>query len=386
MPRLSRPLIKDEVAKLSRTVGSHAVGGSLYLLVRGPGKAYWVHRYYDAERRRYSSQGFGSYPETTLAQARKARENAVVARRNGATEAPRNRPQAVGGKTFKEAATAYLDHNSSLWTAASFARNKALLRFAASLNDVPCNQITTGMIADVLRPIWSGPTNNRGSKLRSVIERVLTGKTDPNPATWTLLSLPDYKLALKSPETKSLEAMPAAEVPEFVRRLDMGNVKHRATLFVLLTGVRRDEAKDARWSEFDLPHKRWLVPAARMKTRKDHFVPLSDAAIQCLGKPGAPTDFVFVGIRGNDALNLKERFGVPYTLHGFRTSLASWAEEAGYRTNVVQAVLAHRKKSDDGKALGNQDTAYMRATFFDERRALHDAWANHVTGTTGSGA
>lgn len=393
MPRLDRRLTKDEVAKLSRTVGSHPVGESLYLLVRGAGKAYWVFRFFDPVRKRYSSQSFGLYSEVSLSEARRRREDANVARRNGGAtetaEAPRNRPQAVAGKSFKEARDAYLDHNyrSGMWTAKSYERICTLLGYAAALDNIPCNQITTAQVADVLRPHWSGPAN-KGAKMRGHIEGVLTGNTgtDPNPATWDLLKHADHKLALKAPETQSHPSMPANEIPQFVRRLDMARVADRCVLFTILTGVRRKEAKGALWSEFDLPNKRWLVPGSRMKSRRDHFVPLSDAAIRCLGKPGAPDDFVFKGIRGNDALNLKKKFGVPYDLHGFRASLETWAEEQGYRTNVIKAVGAHGKEDDNGRALGKHDTAYMRATFYDDRRKLHDAWANHVTGITGSDA
>jgi hypothetical protein len=45
-------------------------------------------------------------------------------------------------------------------------------------------------------------------------------------------------------------------------------------------------------------------------------------------------------------------------------------------------MLAHRKKDDKGHALGSQDTAYMRATLFEERRNLHDAWAALVMSGT----
>ena len=61
------------------------------------------------------------------------------------------------------------------------------------------------------------------------------------------------------------------------------------------------------------------------------------------------------------------------------TTLASWAEEAKYRTNVIQALLAHRKADDNGRSLGSQDIAYMRATLFEERRALHEACVAYVT-------
>lgn len=101
--RLPTPLNKDRVDQLYRQAkpGSHPVGGSLYLLIRGPGRAYWVHRF----RRRdntYSSQGFGPYPKVTLTQARKKLEAANVKRRNGG-EATDNRPEGATGKLFSVA-------------------------------------------------------------------------------------------------------------------------------------------------------------------------------------------------------------------------------------------------------------------------------------------
>jgi integrase len=389
--RLPRPLNKDEVAKL-REPGSHPVGGSLYLLIRDPGKAYWVHRF----RRRdntYSSKGFGSYPKVTLAQARKLVKDEDYKRRHGVADVSRNDTQAVAGKLFAVARDEYLDHNASLWGARTRERNRYLLTtFAKALDDTPVSRITTQQIADVLKaddengkPIWTGPDNNRGGKLRGLIENVINGHVDPNPATWDLLRTSQYRLELKRAEPKGHAAMPASEIPQFVKQLDMKKVADQAVLFTILTGVRKSEAAGATWREFDLVNKRWLIPAARMKNGKDHFVPLSDAAIICLGERGADDAFVFPSASGtklgNDAM-LLSRFGSKFTLHGFRSTFASWAEENGYRTNVIQLALAHRKKSDSGQALGNQDTAYMRATLFDERRKLHDAWAALVISGT----
>ncbi|MGD0315464.1 MAG: Arm DNA-binding domain-containing protein, partial [Xanthobacteraceae bacterium] len=124
MPRLSHPLNKAEVAQLALQPGSHPVGGSLFLLVRGPGRAYWVHRYRDPKRTNgsiYSSEGFGSYPKVSLAQARKRLDEANVTRRNGA-EMPRKRSQAVAGESFAQVAMDYLNHHADEWSAKSLAR------------------------------------------------------------------------------------------------------------------------------------------------------------------------------------------------------------------------------------------------------------------------
>jgi integrase len=355
-------------------------GRNLYLVTRR-GHGFWVYQFRDGKVIR--SKGLGSAAKVTLAAARRAREAFAVARREGFDLANQARREGKG-PLFSKVRDGFLDHNASLWGLGHQRRNRMLLTtYAEALDNIPVNRITTQQVANVLRPIWTGPGDNKGSKLRSLIENVINGHASPNPAAWDLLKVSTHQLELKRAEVKHRAAMPAAEVPAFVKRLDMSDVEDRATLFVILTGVRRQEAIGATWCEFDLANRRWMIPAARMKGRKDHFVPLTDAAIACLGVPGAPDALVFParrgGMLGHDRL-LMSRFGTQYTLHGFRSTLADWAEEHGYRTNVIQMVLAHRKKSDDGRALGSQDLAYMRTTLFDERRKLHDAWTTFVMG------
>jgi integrase len=376
------PLSSQQVTAAIKSGRNHKLGDghNLYLVTRR-GHGFWVYQFRDGKVIR--SKGLGSAADVTLAAARRAREAFAVARREGLELAGQARREGKG-PLFSKVRDEFLDHNASLWGVGHRQRNRFLLTtYAKALDSTPVNRITPAMVADVLRPIWTGPGDNRGSKLRALIENVINGHVTPNPAAWDMLRIPEHKLELKRAEVKGHTAMPAAAVPAFVMRLDMTDVADRATLFVILTGVRRQEAIGATWSEFDLANKRWMIPAARMKNRKDHFVPLSDPAIACLGEPSAPDAIVFPsrrgGMLGHDAL-LLSRFGVEYTLHGFRSTLADWAEENGYRTNVIQMFLAHRKKSDDGRALGSQDLAYMRTTLFDERRKLHDTWAAFVTG------
>jgi len=146
----------------------------------------------------------------TLAQARKKREEENVRRRNGGAEIPRNRSQAITGKLFAVARDEYLAHNATLWGARSQARNRYLLEtYAKPLNETPVSRITTQQVANVLKaddengkPIWTGPDDNRDGKLRGLIEGIINGYADPNPATWEALKVPAYRLELKRAEPK----------------------------------------------------------------------------------------------------------------------------------------------------------------------------------------
>jgi len=381
------PLSSRQVADAIKSGVNQKIadGHNLYLVVKN-GKGFWVHQFRDGNVIR--SKGFGSAATVTPAQARREREAFTVARREN-LELPgvihSHKPR---GDRFSVAADAYLSNHADEWGERHRAGLKALLRMhAAPLSDVPVNRITTDQVADMLRPIWNGPGNNRGSRLRRLIESILTAKqVEPNPATWARLR---ELLSKKVAEMKPKAAMAANDVPAFMATLG-DDVASRALKFVILTGVRRKEALGARWREFDLENRVWIVPGERMKMKRDHAVPLMDAMIACLGPPGADNAFVFAsrrtgGMLGHDALSMREHGA---TLHGFRSTLSTWAEEQddgrAYPRAVIKAVLAHGK----GDAV---TAAYLRSELFEARRKLMEHWSgfttdNHVSGTSGANA
>src|SRR5262249_48189726 len=75
-------------------------------------------------------------------------------------------------------------------------------------------------------------------------------------------------------------ALPYAELGEFIAALrQQEGIAARALEFLILTAARTGEVIGARWSEFNLAEKVWIVPAERMKGSKEHRVPLSPAAL-----------------------------------------------------------------------------------------------------------
>lgn len=107
----------------------------------------------------------------------------------------------------------------------------------------PVTAITPEHVADVLRPIWNGPGDNRGSRLRRMVEGVLTAKSvHPNPAVWDgpLCEL----LSKKRATVTQREAMPYADVPAFVGALP-DTQESRIGKLVILTAVRCLEALGA---------------------------------------------------------------------------------------------------------------------------------------------
>ena len=145
------------------------------------------------------------------------------------------------------------------------------------------------------------------------------------------------------------------------------------------TFVRTSELIEAEWAEFDLDAARWSIPAERMKMDAEHTIPLTVAAIAMLGKP-KNTGRVFTvsgtrtGAINKDGLlkHLREYRAVE-TVHGMRASFASWAEDARFMPDVIEASLAHEKGDNTAKA-------YRRSKLLPARRELMDAWATFACG------
>ena len=155
-------------------------------------------------------------------------------------------------------------------------------------------------------------------------------------------------------------------------------VAARALGFTVLTAARSGETRRATWAEIDLDARLWTIPGERMKAGKEHWVPLSGAAIDFLGarrdntelafesetKPGRPiSDMSMTAVLRRMARN-------DITVHGFRSTFRDWAgETTGFPREVIVAALAHGIKD-------KAEAAYARSDLFDKRRDLMEAWAS----------
>jgi integrase len=152
--------------------------------------------------------------------------------------------------------------------------------------------------------------------------------------------------------------------------------------FLILTAARTSEVLDARWEEIDVEKKTWVVPAARMKMSIEHRVPLSARAIEILtlAKQFNDAAVIFPGrypghpLSNTALLMVLRRMGEgDLTVHGFRATFKTWAEETTKTdTLVIEACMAH--------AVKGIERHYLRTTFFKERQQLMESWADFATG------
>ncbi len=360
--------------------GRHSDGGGLYLNVTPSGTRSWVFMWTRDGRRR--EMGLGSYPATTLSRAR------WIAGVNRASVAEGRDPIVERGKasepTFGECVEQFLGGIEGSW------RNEkhrsqwrmTLTTYCRPIADRPVSAIGTEDILKVLQPIWKVKPET-ASRLRGRIERVLDfastrgWRSGENPARWR------GHLKNVLPQRAKLTrghhaAMPYIDVPDFVARLrQLDAMAARSLEFLILTAGRTGEVLGARWQEFDLEARLWVIPAERMKATREHRVPLSDRAMAILEPLNTTrvSDFVFPGQRPGRPLSssamemlLRRMKADAYTVHGFRSSFRDWAgDRTSFAREVAEAALAHQ--------LGDAtERAYRRADALDKRRELMDAW------------
>jgi integrase len=371
-----------------RARGRYSDGGGLYLQVARSGTKSWVFRYQVAGIEK--NMGLGPEHALSLVEAReRARtcrqqlldgHDPIEARR---AERAQRRVAAVRGVTFKTCAEEYLKAHRAGWTSATHAGQwtSTLEAYAYPVfGDLPVSEIDTAIVMKSLDAIWQ-KTPQTAQRLRGRIESILDWaavrgfRAGDNPARWRghlnkLLPAPN-KVRAKVHHT----ALPYSEIAAFLVALRAyDSVYARAVEFAVMTAARAGEVAGARWSEIDLATAIWTVPAARMKGRREHRVPLSPQAVAVLSVMPRTGDRVFPSdrVRANlGMLELVKRIRPDITTHGFRSSFRDWAaERTNFPREVVEAALAH--------ALADKvEAAYRRSDLFEKRRRLMNEWARY---------
>jgi integrase len=391
------PLSAKRVQRLKGEGRYHdALVPGLYLQITASGARSWLLRFEQNGRERM--MGLGSAAIFTLAHAR---ERAREARRLLADgidplqtkQAAKAAARAAAEKklTFREAAQRYFDQHEKKWSNASH-RDQFLASLKSHAFDhLGDMDVATISLADVLRciePIWTTKSIT-ADRVRNRIEAVIVwsvvrGHRPPgtNPAEWRGHLDQVLPSARKVAPVAHHKAIPYAALPAFMANLrQREDVAARALEFLILTAARSGEVLGAKWDEISFDDAMWVVPAHRMKAKREHRVPLSSATVDLLR--GLPREdgnqFIFVGSRPGYGFNrlmfraVMQRMGRDETVHGLRSSFRTWAaEQTNYPREVCERALAH--------VIGNQsERAYERGDLFSKRRKLMEAWTRYCT-------
>jgi integrase len=362
----------------------------------GPsGNKSWVSRYMLDRRAR--EMGLGSLYTTGLAEARERNREVQRLRRDGIdpidrkhAEREARRLAAASAVSFQDTARKYIAANKAAWRNDKHRKQweSTLEAYAYPvIGKVPVGAIETGHVTKVLEPIWSAKPET-ASRVRGRIETVLDyakahgWRSGENPARWK--GHLDAVLPAKSKVRAVVHhaALPWREVGAFMATLaGQEGVSALALRFAILTATRTGEVLGARWSEIDLQHAVWTVPATRMKAHREHRVPLSDAALAVLREAARlrvddGDSFLFPGRKIGTALSnmsmlvlLRRMSRGDLTAHGFRSTFRDWCGEAGKPSDIAEAALAH-------VVGGKVQQAYQRGDLLARRSRLMDQWAD----------
>ncbi|MFC0278618.1 tyrosine-type recombinase/integrase [Falsigemmobacter intermedius] len=388
-------------AAFVRTVsepGRYGDAMGLCLIVTPAGSKRWVQRL--TIRGKRVDLGLGPLAAVSLAEAReKAAQNFKEARSGGDPLRAKREAQAI--LTFEEAARRVHALHLPTWRNVKHGKDfiSSLEAYAfPRIGKMKVQDITTADVLAVLSPHWT-QTHETARKVKQRIGTVMKwaiaqGWRQDNPAANLDVALPKV-----TRQAERRKALPYQEVSTFLAALAASGATSATKLaleFLILTAARSGEVREARWDEIDMEARVWEIPAARMKMKRPHRVPLSPRAIEILKEaerfrpcPPAtpatiatrdrePSPLIFAGRNPSRPLSdmtlskLTKELGFPVDVHGFRTSFRTWAQERTSALHeVAEAALAHVVGSTVAQA-------YARSDLFEKRRDLMERWAAYL--------
>ena len=324
--------------------------------------------------------GLGKYPVVNLKEAReKALENLRAVTQGKNPRAGNSIP------TFEQAAEAVIKIYEPSWKkgarSADIWRQSLRDYILPRLGNKKVDKINSADILACLLPNWQtkNETMKRTKQRVSIIMRwcVTEGYRLDDPTTSIDAALPkanDVK--------KHMRSLLYSEVPKVLCKVWESNAAATTKLafeFLILTAARSGEVRLATWDEVNLAERVWIIPASRMKTKKEHRVPLSDTAMTVLGKAREFADssgLIFPSVTGkplsdNTLSKLLRDLKIQAVPHGFRSSFRDFCAESGVTREAAEASLAH--------VVGGVEGAYFRSTVFELRRQVMQDWADYLS-------
>lgn len=365
-------------------------GGGLYLVVSPSGSKLWRYKYkFEGKSKKMS---FGSYPDVSLKRARELHQEARSVLAGGVDPMTLRRAEKavpdVTVNTFRSVAEEWIEQMSSRWvdgytrTVTQRLTNDAYPAIGEHL----ITDITPQDILVALRVVEERGAVESAHRVRLHISQVfdyaiISGKTLVNPAA-------RLSRALQTPKVKHMAAITdPEELGRLLAEIEayQGAYPTKCALRLApMLFVRPGELRGMEWAELDLDGAIWRIPAARMKMKQPHVVPLARQAVEILTELRRYTGtgaHVFPGRSGarpisNNTLNAALRYlgwgRDVVTGHGFRATARTLLHEVlQYSPDAIEAQLAHRVPDRLG-------AAYNRTKHIEERRRMMQDWADYL--------
>jgi len=358
----------------------------LYLEVTPAGGRFWRLKY--RFNGRESTLTIGSYPEISLAQARRARDEArIQLYSNIDPNAVKNeRLQQINENIlFKSLAMEWMEDRKAVIKENTYLRDLSVFEkdLFPALGEMPIDQIKGKDVLACAKKIEERGAQEMAKRSIPLAGRIFRfairkGIIENDPT-------PHLQEALKPRKVKHMARLDISEFPPFLERMDRyhGNpIIKTAIQLMTLTFVRTAELRMMEWDEIDFETKLWRIPADKMKMAQPHIVPLSKQAIELLERLRPLTgnkQYVFYNhstakpMSSNALLCVIRTMGYngKMTGHGFRGLASTTLHEQGYMHDAIEIQLAHRV----GNAVSQ---AYNHAQHLEYRTKMMQEWSDFI--------
>lgn len=358
----------------------------LYLEVTPSGGKFWRLKY--RFNGRESTLTIGSYPEITLAQARRSRDEArIQLYSNIDPNAKKNEYLQQINKSilFKSLAMEWMEDRKAVIKENTYLRDLSVFEkdLFPALGDMPIDQIKGKDVLTCAKKIEERGAQEMAKRSIPLAGRIFRfairkGIIENDPT-------PHLQEALKPRKVKHMARLDISEFPPFLERMDRchGNPMIKTAIqFMTLTFVRTAELRMMEWDEIDFETKLWRIPAEKMKMAQPHIVPLSKQALKLLEGLQPLTgnkQYVFYNhstakpMSSNALLCVIRTMGYngKMTGHGFRGLASTTLHEQGYMHDAIEIQLAHQV----GNAVSQ---AYNHAQHLDYRVKMMQDWSDFI--------
>ncbi|NOH84664.1 tyrosine-type recombinase/integrase [Vibrio sp. 03-59-1] len=367
-------------------------GDGLQLRVRTNGSRLWNFNYRHPISKKRINMGLGAYPEVSLANARKK----TIEAREFVAEGidPKEERNSQLSELQKELQDTLLNlakewferkkdtvtpsYADDIWRSLE-------LHIFPDLGNHPVSRIDAQTVIKQLKPIEAKGNLETVKRLCQRLNEIMVyavnvGKLSYNP-------IDKIYSGFRKPKKKNMAALEPNELPELMYAISIASIKRVTRCLIewqLHTMSRPAEAAGAKWEEVDLENKLWIIPAERMKKRKEHRVPLTDQAIallEVLQPISGHREFIFPSDRdpkkpcNSQTANMAlKRMGFENRLvsHGLRSLASTTLNEQGFDPDDIEAALAHVDKNQ-------VRSAYNRTDYLERRRPMMSWWSDHIT-------
>jgi integrase len=394
MARKTAPLTNTQVknAKPNDKEYNLADGDGLALRVKPNGSKIWIFNYTRPYTKKRANISFGSYPAISIADARKKRLEARSLLADGIDpkqqrDIDRHEAMIQQSNTLAAVIDAWFEIKKTSISPdyADDIINSLLNHVVPKLGNHPVSDITAPLVINVLKPLASSGKLEMTKRICSRLNQVMTFATNTGLAKSNPLA--GIKHAFESPSVTNNPTLKPEELPLLMAKIADANLRIVTRYLIrwqLHTMTRPGEAAGAKWDEINLDKKIWVIPAERMKKRKEHVIPLSNQALALLEKlrPYSftssylfPSDLSIHKPTNASTVNVAlKRMGFKgrLTAHGMRSIASTALNEHGFEPDLIEVALAHTDK--------NQVRAtYNRASYLERRREMMQWWSDMIT-------